>query len=383
LCTQQSGLLFTSTFASPDPDQLAPTNKEGGGTIVATVNDLETPALLVDLDSMEGNLLRMATLLRHTSLKLRPHFKGHQVIAFASRQIQAGAIGITCARLQHAEALTCHGIKNILIANEITGDKMIQRFVELSVHNSVIVAIDNATVVSEMARVAGNRRDQLNVVVDVDVGLGRCGVPPGEAVLSLAKTVVGTGLRFRGLMAHRGNLRLPYGHEKHRLVCSAMRALIDSRNLIECAGIPVEIVSSGGTSDWSIVQEFPGVTEIQAGSYLLMDSWYLPFAEAFRPCLALLATVISKSPTRIVVDAGVKAISAQRGLPSIKGIAGLEVKALHAEHTIIDILDSEVRIEVGNKIEMWVSHSDATLSLHSQMYGVRRGEVEEVFHIER
>jgi D-serine deaminase-like pyridoxal phosphate-dependent protein len=348
-----------------------------------TVNDLETPALLVDLDSMEGNLLRMAAFLSHKSIKLRPHFKGHQVIAFASKQIQAGAIGITCARLQHAEALTSSGIKNVLIANEVAGEKAIQRLVELSVRNGVIVAVDNATVVSDMARVAGNRRDQLNVVADVDVGLGRCGVPPGEAALLLAKTVVGTGLRFRGLMAHRGNLRLPYGPEKHQLVCSAMQALIDSRELIECAGIPVEIVSSGGTSDWLIVEQFPEVTEIQAGSYLLMDSWYVPFAQDFRPCLTVLATVISKSSERIVVDAGVKAISAQKGLPSVKGTAGLKVKALHAEHAIIDVVDSEVRIEVGNKIEMWVSHLDATLSLQSRMYGIRRGEVVEVFQIER
>lgn len=346
------------------------------------MKDVETPALLVDLDGMQGNLLAMASFLRGKSLKLRPHFKGHQVIALASKQIQTGAIGITCARLRHAEALTSKGLKNVLIANEIVGENAIQRFVELSLCNDVIVAVDDVTVLSDMARLAGNWKNRISVVVDVDVGLGRCGVLPGEAVLSLAKAVAASGLRFRGLMAHRGNLRLPDGSEKHQLVSSAMQALMDSSRRLECAGIPVEIVSSGGTSDWSIVEEFPRVTEIQAGSYLLMDSWYVPFARGFSPCLSVLATVISKSFQRIVVDAGVKAISAQRGLPSVKGIKGLEVKAVHAEHAIIDVLDSEVRVDVGDKIEMWVSHLDATLSVHSQMYGVRQGEVEEVFQIE-
>jgi D-serine deaminase-like pyridoxal phosphate-dependent protein len=346
------------------------------------VNVLETPALLVDLDGMEQNMLRMSTFFRERPVKLRPHFKAHQVLALASKQIQAGAIGIACARLEHAEALAQHGIENILIANEIVGDRPIQRFADLSLHTGAIVAVDNARVVSDMARVAGNRKGKLNVVVDLDVGLGRCGVLPGEAAVSLATLVQERGLRFRGLMAHRGNLRLSDGSELQGAVGSFIKALLNCKQMIENAGIPVEIVSAGGTNDYSIVGAFSGVTEVQAGSYLLMDTWYLPFAQDFNPSLTVLATVISKNFGRIVLDAGAKTMSGQRGLPSVKGVRGVRVTALHAEHTIVELLDPSVRIEVGDKIEIWVHHLDATISLHRQMYGIRNQEVEEVFRIE-
>jgi 3-hydroxy-D-aspartate aldolase len=346
------------------------------------VNAIETPALLLDLDGMERNLLRMAAFLQDKPAKLRPHFKVHQVLPLAARQIQSGAIGITCARLDHAEALAQYGIENILIANEVVGDQSIRRFLELSLNTDVIVAVDNAKIVSDMARVAGKCKDKLNVVVELDVGLGRCGVPPGEATLALAKVVLEQGLRFRGLMAHRGNLRLSDGHEKQEMVCAVMHTLVNCKQMIERSGIPVEIVSCGGTSDYAIAGTLPGITEIQAGSYLLMDTWYLPFAPDFSPSLTVLATVISKSPGRIVLDAGAKTMSGQRGLPSIKGSPGLQITALHAEHTIVELLDPSVSIEVGDKVEISVHYLDATVSLHRKMHGIRNGEVEEVFQIE-
>jgi len=349
------------------------------------VKDLETPSLLLDLDKMEKNMRRMSALLRTGSARLRPHFKAHQVLSLASKQVQTGAIGITCARLEHAEALAHHGIKSILIANEIAGERSIQRFVELSSFANAIVAVDDASGVSEMSRLAGGRRGTLNVVVELDLGLHRCGVLPGYPALALAKKIIENGMKFRGLTAHRGNLRLENGPEKQELVHAAMQKMIDSKNLIESHGISVEIVSSGGTSDCAIVSAFPGVTEIQAGSYLLMDSWYLPYAPDFETCLSVLATVISRCDSRIVLNAGAKAISAQRGLPRVKGMTELHVKALHAEHTIIekDVLESpQIKSpQLGQKIEISVQYLDATISLHRKMFGVRNGVVEDVFEI--
>lgn len=345
--------------------------------------DVDTPALLVDLDCMERNLLRMAEFFRDKPAKPRPHFKNHQVIALASAQLEAGAVGITCARLRHAEALVREGIQDVLIANEIAGERMIKRFVELSQEAPVIVAVDNAKVVCDMARLASSRPRTLNVVVDLDLRLKRCGVPPGPAALSLTELVLEKGLRFRGLMGYEGHIPLPPGPEKQRIVQSTLKGLIDAKIMIEREGIPVEIVSCGGTSDYSIAGTLPGATEVQVGSYLLMDTWYLPFAPEFKPALTLLVTVISKTPgERIVVDAGVKAISGDRGLPSIKGITGLRVKALHAEHGIIDLKDPAAPVEVGDKIEIWVHYSDATVNLHDRIYGIRDGQVEEIFRIE-
>jgi len=350
------------------------------GTKIA---DIPTPSLLMDLDGMESNLLRMAAFFNGGGPKLRPHFKAHQVFALAKRQMEHGAMGMTCARLDQAEALIDQGISNILVANEIAGECKIRHFVDLAQRAPVIVAVDNPKVVSDMARLASESKTALNVLVDVDVRLGRCGVKPGEPALSLTKLVLGKGLKFRGLMGYEGQVALLPGPEKDRVVCEGLKRLIDTKTLIERAGIAVEIVSCGGSSDFSIAAKHPHITEIQAGSYLLMDSSYVPFAPEFKPTLTILATVISKTPgERIVVDAGFRAMSGENGLPSIKESPGLRPKALHIEHTIIEITDPTVTIDVGDKVEIWVRFLDQTLGLHDHVYGIRNGKIEEILKIE-
>jgi len=347
--------------------------------------DIDTPALLVDLDTMEQNLQTMARFFCNRPAKLRPHFKNHRVLELAARQMEHGAIGITCARLWQAERLANFGIRDILIANEIAGEAPVRRFVELSREVPVLVAVDNPKVVADMARLARDRKAEVNLLVDVDLGLKRCGLPPGEPAAALAKTVVESGLRFRGLMGYEGHLQplLP-GPEKERVVTEAMQGLARTKKLVESAGIPVGIVSCGGTGDYSIAGAYAGVTENQAGSYLLMDTWYAPFAPDFKVALSVLVTVISKTAgERLVVDGGCKVISGERGLPSVKGIAGLKLKALHAEHAPIEIQDPAVSVEVGDKIEIAVHYHDGTINLHRQMYGIRNGEVERVFQIEQ
>jgi D-serine deaminase-like pyridoxal phosphate-dependent protein len=346
--------------------------------------DIETPALLVDLDAMERNLQTMAKFFRSQSAKLRPHFKNHRVLELAARQMKHGAIGITCARLWQAERLVDIGIRNVLIANEIAGESPMQRYVELSRKAPVLIAVDSVAAVRDMARLARNGKVELNVLVDVDLGLKRCGVTPGAAAVSLARTVVEHGLRFRGIMGYEGHLQplLP-GPDKQSIVREAIKALVDTGKQIEAAGIAIEIVSCGGSGDYSIAGAYPGVTENQAGSYLLMDTWYAPFAPDFTVALSVLATVISKTPgERIVVDAGVKAISGERGLPSVKDVAGLKLKALHAEHAPIEITEPGVNVEVGDKIEIAVQYHDGTIHLHHQMFGIRNGGFERIFSIE-
>lgn len=351
--------------------------------IGARLDDLETPALLVDLPTMEENLAKMARFFRGT-IKLRPHFKNHRVIQLACRQIEQGAHGITCARLWEAEKLIAHGIRNILIANEIAGETMVKRFAEAARQAPLILAVDNSKVVSDLARVARERGIEINVVVDVDLGLKRCGVVPGESALALAKDVLARGLRLRGLMGYEGHLQpLIPGPEKESAVRNALSTLVDCRKMIESAGIAVDIVSCGGTGDFAIAGRYTGVTENQAGSYLLMDSWYQPFAPDFNVALSVLATVISKTAgDRIIVDSGVKALSGERGLPSVKTTPALRLKALHAEHAVIEATDPQVKVELGDKIEVWAHYHDGTVHLHQRMYGIRNGVVEQVYTIE-
>ncbi len=345
---------------------------------------IDTPALLVDLDTMERNQRRLNELFASKSVRVRPHFKNHRVLALAGRQIANGAIGITCARLWQAERLIRHGIRAVLVANEIAGELMIRRFMDLSRMAPVIVGVDNASTIDEMARLAGPERGSLNLVVDFDLGLRRCGVVDGGAGLILARRIVDSGMCFRGVMGYEGHLQpLPPGPEKERVVREALAKLVRGKELIERDGIPVEIVSCGGTGDCVIVSDFPGVTEAQPGSYLLMDSWYAPFAPDFHPALTVLATVISRTGNdRLVVDAGVKAVSGERGLPGVAGFDGLRLKALHAEHAPIEIVERTQTPKVGEKVQIRVHYHDGTVHLHSQMYGIRNGRVEEVFQIE-
>lgn len=347
-------------------------------------SEIETPALLVDLDAMEHNLRRMSQFFEGQKSKLRPHFKNHRVLKLAALQMEQGAIGITCASLSQAEKLVHSGIPNVLIANEIAGEASLRCFIALSREAPVMIAVDNVAVVQDLARFAGKDAADVHLVVDIDLGLQRCGVSPGEQAAVLARHVVDRGLHLKGIMGYEGHLQpIEPGPEKRLRVMQAMQALVDSKKRIEAASIPVEIVSCGGTGDYAIAGTHAGVTEIQAGSYLLMDTWYAPFAPEFRLSLSVLATVISKTPgQRIVVDSGVKALSGQRGLPSVKDIAGLRLRALHAEHAPIDIVDPRVNVEVGDKIEVSVHYHDGTMQLHHRMYGMRDGRVETIFEIE-
>jgi D-serine deaminase-like pyridoxal phosphate-dependent protein len=348
------------------------------------VDDLPTPALLADMNRVERNLHQMASFLEGGAVRLRPHFKAHQVLSLAKRQLQLGAIGVTCANLDQAETLVGGAIDNVLIASEIAGEQKLRRFADLSRRASVIVAVDNAKVVSELASVARHGQPKLNVLVDVDVRLGRSGVKPGEAALALARKVVESGLRFRGLMGYEGQVSLSPGPERDLIVKNALRQLTQTRAMIEHAGIPVEIASCGGTSDYAAAARHPGVTEIQAGSYLLMDSTYLTFAPEFEAAVSVIATVISKTPgERIVLDAGLTSMSSENGLESIKARPGFRVKVINVEHTVVEITDPTIAVEVGDRMEVSVGFIDQTLALHPFLYGVRDGLIEEVMKIER
>jgi D-serine deaminase-like pyridoxal phosphate-dependent protein len=192
------------------------------------------------------------------------------------------------------------------------------------------------------------------------------------------------GLRFRGLMGYEGRVRLTDSPEKTEICNETLRLLVESRDRVLQAGIPVEIVSCGGTSSYKICGRYPGITEVQAGSYLVMDTdYYQCCCTDFQLALSLLTTIVSHTQgQRVVVDAGNKTLSALRGLPLVKGIGGVTLKALNAEHGIILLQNPTQPLNVGNKIEFWVHDADATISFHRQIFGIRNGLVEEVFRID-
>ena len=347
------------------------------------IEGLETPALLIDLDAMESNLSRVSEFYRLGPVKARPHFKNHCVLALAERQMAGGAIGITVARVRHAEALVESGIPSVLVANEIVDDSSLRRLIELSHRAEIILSVDDSENIAQIAHLAGDARSNVNVVIDLEVGLGRCGAPSNQA-LTLARLARDAGLRVRGLMGYEGHLqKLPDTDETRRLRSGVAEFLNSTRLLLEQEGITVDIVTLGGTGTYKAYVESPGITEVQVGSYLLMDTFYKPFAPDFQLGLTVLTRVISRpSPDHLVLDAGLKAVSSERGMPTVKDRSDLRIAALHAEHAIVTVEDPRVRVRTNDLIELWAHYSDATVHLHRVMYGARRGEVEEIFSIE-
>jgi len=214
--------------------------------------------------------------------------------------------------------------------------------------------------------------------------MGRCGIPPGPPVLALAQLALAQGLRFRGLIGYEGHcVRLPPGPAKIQAVHKAMEKLVGSANLIRTNGLAVEIVSAGGTGTYAISGRVPGVTEIQGGSYLLMDTDYRTVCTDFDLALSVVGTVISRTGNeRLILNIGLKEISSERGVPLLKNIEGARLRKLNAEHAIVDILDPRLPLKVGDQAELWAHYSDATVNLHRQMFGMRDGRVQEIFLLE-
>lgn len=349
-------------------------------------SEIDTPALLVDLNALEANVATMADFCRQTGVAVRPHIKTHKTPAIARMQLDAGAIGLTCAKLGEAEVMVDEAdARDVLIANQIVGPTKIARLVRLAHKADLMVAVDDATNVAQLGAAARAGGVALRVLVEVDVGRERCGVLPGEPTLALAHRVAETeGLCFAGLMGYEGHLvTLPDEAERADKVRAAFAPLIETKRRLEADGLLVGIVSGAGTGTYALTGRISGVTEIQAGSYVLMDRSYsqvegLPFRQA----LTLLTTVISRpAPDRAVVDAGRKSITVDLGLPQPTTWPELEVVSLSEEHGILRLAKPGQEPKIGDKLELVPSHVCTTVNLHDVFYALRGDTVEAVWPI--
>lgn len=354
-------------------------------SIGSPVEDVDTPALLLDLDVMERNVTRMADAFSALPAKLRPHAKTHKTPLIAHKQLAAGAVGITCAKVGEAEVMVEGGVRDVLIANQIVGVRKITRLVNLAQHADLIVAVDDARNVADLSAAAHAAGVSLRVLVEVNVGQNRCGVEPGEPALALAQHIErAPGLQFAGLMGYEGHLVfVPSLAEREQRVRRDMQGLIDTVSLLESHGFSVDIVSAGGTGTALLTGTLPRVTEIQAGSYVFMDGRYKTVEGVdFECALTVLTTVVSRPrPDRIIVDVGMKTLTHEFGLPRFKGREDLELLGLSEEHGTVKVQDPAIACRPGDRLEIIPSHGDTTLNLHEYYYGVRRGRVEAIWPI--
>jgi D-serine deaminase-like pyridoxal phosphate-dependent protein len=346
---------------------------------------LDTPALLVDLDVMDGNIARIAAACRARGVAWRPHVKAHKTPEIARRQIAAGAIGVTCAKLGEAEVMADAGITDLLIANQIVGPTKIARLIRLRERADPIVAIDDPAHVAALAAGAPDPARPIRVVVEVDVGMNRAGVPPGEAAAKLAAEVARhAGLRFAGLMTWESQaVWIADPVEKARAVETALADLAKTAAICRDAGHPCTIVSCGGSGTFPFCIEQPGVTEVQIGGAIFSDVHYREhFHLDFPPALTLLATVTSRpTPTRIILDAGRKALPPDTAMPEPRRLPPVKALRFSAEHGIVELGSPSDTPRIGDRVEFVVGYSDMTVFLHDEIVAHRGGEIEAVWRI--
>lgn len=355
-------------------------------------DEIPTPALLLDLDRFERNLSRMAEHVRRAGKGLRPHAKTHRCPEVARRQVAAGALGVACAKLGEAEVMARAGVRGLLITTEIVAPQAIARLVDLvRLAPDTLVVVDHAENVAVLAQAAASSGVVIDVLVDVDVGGRRTGVQPGEPALALARAVAGfPALRLRGLQGYAGQCAHVMGWKARREASrTAMAPLMETRRLLERAGLPVDIVAGGSTGTHDIDVELDGLTELQAGSYCVMDVDYRRIGGSrgealteFEMALTVVATVVSV-PTgdRAMVDAGLKAFSTDKPFPpEAVERPGLAYEFAGDEHGRLRI-DADRRVALGERIEFFPPHCDPTINLYDRFHVVRGQTVVDVWPI--
>lgn len=343
------------------------------------VEELDTPAIIIDLDVAEENIRRMQEFANGAGVALRPHTKTNKSPFWAWKQIRAGAIGICCAKVGEAEQMAAAGIPEILIPNQIVTKRKIQRLVSLARTTKMIVAVDASQNIADLSEAAIAFGVELGVIIEINVGMDRCGVDPDGAPVLAQEIVKAPGLRFDGLMGYEGHTVAARDFEERKTEAHrAMSKLLSAADLVRKAGIPVNIVSAAGTGTYNITGKLDGITELQTGSYIFMDGDYLEVFNDFDAAMTVQATVISRSGDRGVLDCGLKSVSVDRGIPYAVGIEGVELGKPSEEHTKITLSGEAKNLAVGDTVNLRMMHGDTTINIHDYYFCVRNGKLETV-----
>ncbi len=355
-----------------------------GEVIGRRVQDVPTPAMLVDIAAAQRNIEHMAAALTTMPAEIRPHIKVHKSPELAARQVEAGAIGLSVATVWEAVALAWAGLDNLFVVNTVAHPTKVRILAELAREHNVLVAVDqvgNATTLSEAAKAAGS---QLGVMIEVDTGMDRAGVDTEDEAIALAKQVTALdNLRLEGITGYEGHCSLEFDPDllviKQR---SAMDMFLRVAERMESLGMPCPIRSAGGTVSWKLTAERPGITEIQAGTYVLMDNFHgKRVPGGFEHALTVATTVISRPPERLIVDAGNKSIGVGGG-PSILH-SDLEQLRFDEEHGIFvaGASGSADDFPVGTWLRLVPGYAPGTVNLYDNYYVVADDEGVDVWPV--
>lgn len=354
--------------------------------IGAPLAEVDTPALIVDLDALERNMRALPEKIAGRPVQLRPHSKTHKSPIIALKQIELGAVGVCCQKVAEAEALVAGGVRDILVANEVVGSIKLHRLAALARHASIAVCVDDAGNIADLQDAAAQFDARIKVLVEIDVGAGRCGVTSSEAALALAQVIAQSKfLTFDGLQAYQGGAQhLRSYDERRQAIERAARFAAQTKALIEADGIPCPRVTGAGTGTYAFEAASSVYTELQCGSYIFMDADYNRNLDAsgnaapeFEQSLFIWTTVMSR-PTaeRAIVDAGLKALSVDSGLPMVADLPDVVYARASDEHGKLEVRQPVEGVDVGDKLRLIPGHCDPTVNLYDWYVGIRRNQVE-------
>ena len=356
--------------------------RQNGGAVGRSREELITPALVLDIDAAQRNIERMASGLQDIgSVTIRPHYKAHKTPDIAWRQVQAGARGLSAATVWEAAVLADAGLDDLFVVNTVSHPAKIAVLARLAADHRILVAVDeapNATAHSAAATAAGST---LGVLVEVDTGMDRCGTDTAEQALALARRVMDLpGLRFEGITGYEGHCTLTVDnalrHERQR---AAITFFISVADRLEADGIRCGIRSAGGIATWRWTAGWPGVTEIQAGTYVVMDNYHDHMAPGFEHSLTVQASVISRPNGRVIVDAGSKSVADPANV-TVVGHDWLTVVRFDEEHGVFAAPGGSA-LAVGDSVALVPGYSPSTVNCYDAYHVVRDGTVIDVWPV--
>jgi 3-hydroxy-D-aspartate aldolase len=372
-------------------------------TVGMPLDEVDTPALLVDFDAFEANLRLMQRATANLPVQVRPHAKTHKCPTIALAQIAHGAVGVCCQKVSEAEAMVDGGVEDVLISNEVVGVTKVQRVAALAHRAKLSICVDAPEQVTALAAAMWDAASThatsatLDVLVEIDVGAKRCGVPPGDAAVRLAGLINDSPhLRFAGLQAYQGSAQHIRKIDERRAAIAAAAKLADlTRDQLAAAGIPCHIITGGGTGTFLFEAASDVYSELQPGSYIFMDGDYAAneWAEAgeegpprFQHSLFVWTTVMSRAAgVRAVVDAGLKALSIDSGMPIVVDANGVPhpqaaYTRVSDEHGVIELRGAP-DYPLGHKLRLIPGHCDPTVNMYDHIIAIRNDRVEAIWPI--
>ncbi|MBV8776684.1 MAG: DSD1 family PLP-dependent enzyme [Alphaproteobacteria bacterium] len=355
------------------------------------LDEVDTPALVVDLDAFERNLRRLADRVAGSGVRLRPHAKTHKCAVIALKQMELGAVGVCCQKVSEAEALVYGGVKDVLVTNEIVGKTKLRRLMGLAGSARIATCADDPAQVTALDAAAGEAGVTLPVHVEINMGGNRCGVEPGKPALDLARKIVDAPhLSFAGLQAYHGSAQHLRGwQERQKAIAGAVEKAAATRDLLAQNGIECATITGAGTGTFEFESASGVYTELQCGSYIFMDADYGrnldrdgQATRAFEPSLFVWATVMSRpNEERAIVDAGLKALAFDSGPPTVWDEPAATYDRASDEHGRLLIASATNRLKLGDKVKLVPGHCDPTVNLYDWYVGVRGERVEAIWPI--